>query len=160
MGMVYQWKPQAGIKIEAQVAGEELERIRVRNNGRLTQEDVLDEAKNAASPLHPAFEWNDKKAAHQYRLTQAGYLIRMITVAPAEPEAATTKPVRAFVNVERESDRSYTSVAHALSDQELRAQVLARAMKELHDWRQRYQDLVELARVFSVVDEERNRLAG
>lgn len=149
----YFWKPQAGIPVDAQVAGEELERIRVSRNGRLTQDEVVKEARDKANPLHPAFEWNDKRAAHQHRLTQAGYMIRMITVAMDADNPRTKDPIRAFVNVKRDEDRSYTSVIHAMSDAELRAQVLAQAWKELQDWRNRHAELIEFARLFAVIED-------
>lgn len=151
----YFWKPQAGIPVDAQVAGEELERIRVSRNGRLTQDDVVQEAKAKDSPLHPAFEWNDKKAAHQYRLTQAGYMIRMITVSVDTGDGSEKEPIRAFVNVKRDEDRSYTSVVHAMSDADLRAQVIAQAWKELEDWKKRHHELVEFARLFTVIEDMR-----
>lgn len=152
----YLWKPKVVVPVPAQVAGEELERIRVAHNGRLTQADVVAEAREKTNPLHKAFEWNDKRAANEYRLTQAAYIIRSITVAT---EGATGEedgqPIRAFVNVTRDDDRSYTSVAHAMSDTELRAQVIARAWKELEDWKARHAELVEFARLFSVIEDMR-----
>lgn len=151
----YFWKPKVVIPVPAQVAGEELERIRTVHNGRLTQADVVNEARDKANPLHKAFEWSDKKAAHEYRLTQAAYVIRSITVVEELGGDKQTAPVRAFVNVQRDEDRSYTSVAHAMSDTELRAQVVARAWKELEDWKARHAELVEFARLFSVIEDMR-----
>lgn len=150
----YKWKPLTSIKIDPQKAGEELERIRVGHNGRLTQEAVVIAAKSKASPLHDAFEWNDKRAAHQYRLDQASYLIRSITVTIDKQEQA--EPVRAFVNVRRDEDRSYTSLAHAMSDDELRRQVVEAAWAELMAWRKRHAELVEMTRIFAVIDETRD----
>lgn len=150
MAMVYKWKDCAVVKIDAQAAGEELERLRVHNNGRLAQEDVVEVAKDKANPLHSHFEWNDKKAAHAYRIDQAGYLIRSITVQVSEESDA--QPIRAFVNVTRDADQSYTSVHHAMSDAELRAQVVAKAWDELAAWRKRHAELIEFATLFAVID--------
>lgn len=109
--------------------------------------------KEAKNPLHPAFEWNDKAAAHAFRIEQAKYLIRSVEVVVEErPEA---KPIRAFVSVVREEDRSYTSVSDALSAPDLRQQVLTTALRELVAWRDRYAELVELATVFAAIDEAR-----
>lgn len=151
--MVYSWRPGVSPAVPAQVAGEEMERIRVHNNGRLTQEDIVEAAKPKTAPLHPAFEWNDKKAAEQWRLEQASYMIRHIAVAVSG--SADRAPIRAFVNVTRDEDRSYTSIAHAMSDGELRHQVIAAAWKELEDWRKRHTELVEFARLFTVIEELR-----
>lgn len=151
MAMVYQWKPEARIKIDAQSAGEEMERIRVRNNGRLEPRAVLKAAKAKSSPFHNHFEWDDQIAAGQYRLAQAGHLIRCIEVTIEDQPQ--TKPIRAFVSVIRDEDRSYTSVAHAMSDAELREQVIKQAWAELAAWKARHAELIEFARVFAVIEE-------
>lgn len=149
--MIYQWKNGASVSIDAQTAGEELERIRTRHNGRLESDMVVDAARDDASPLHPHFEWDDARAASAHRLEQARYLIRSVeVVVDTTPE---TKPVRAFVSVVRDDDRSYTSVSHAMADPELRRQVLLTALRELEAWRGRYAELVELASVFAAIDE-------
>ncbi len=151
MGMVYTWKSACHATMDAQVAGEELERIRVRQNGRLDAKDVVEASRSEDAPLHGAFEWNDATAADAYRVDQARYLIRSIDVVIQQAEE--TKAVRAFVSVKRDEDRSYTSLAHAMSDSQLRAQVVADALAELAAWRKRHAELVELAQIFSVIDQ-------
>lgn len=154
MGMIYQWKDGAHTQIAAQAAGEELERIRVRQNGRLEAEAVLREAAKPKSPLHPAFEWDDAKAASAHRLEQARYLIRSIEVV-MQRDNAEPGPIRAFVSVERDNDRSYTSTAHALADDDLRRQVIGQAWRELEAWRKRHAELIEFAKVFTEIDQAR-----
>lgn len=156
MGMVYSWKAGAhhSPDVEVQAAGEELEKIRVKNNGRLENADVVEAARDKRSPLHPAFEWDDRKAATAYRLDQAGNLIRAIDVVITKDETE-AKPIRAFVSVVRDKDRSYTSVQHALSDADLRAQVVAQAWAELEAWRKRHAELVEFAALFAAMDQAR-----
>lgn len=61
-------------------AGKELERIRTKNEGKLTARNVVSEARAAKSPLHPVFEWDNKKAGTEYRLNQARTLIRAVRV--------------------------------------------------------------------------------
>ncbi len=152
--MIYQWKSGSHIGIDAQAAGEEMEKLRTLYNGRLEPQMVVDAAKDESSPLHDHFEWNDTKAAAAYRNGQAGHLIRCITVE-IDNGSGEVAPVRAFVSVKRDEDRSYTSVQHALSDSELRAQVLASAWAELEAWRRRHAELIELAKVFAVIDQAR-----
>ena len=151
--MIYQWKSGARLGIAVQVAGEELERIRTYNNGRLESEMVVDAARAPENPLHPVFEWDDEAAANKFRIEQAKYLIRSVeVVVENRPDAP---PLRAFVSVVRDDDRSYTSVSHAMADANLRQQVLLQALKELEAWRQRYAELVELANVMVAIDEAR-----
>jgi hypothetical protein len=154
MGMVYQWKPGSKAPVEAQVAGEELERIRTWHNGRLEAKMVVEASIDPGAPLHRAFEWDDQRAAHAFRVEQAKYLIRSVEVVidRGQPEP---KPIRAFVSVVRDEDRSYTSTVHALADQDLRVQVIEQAWKELEAWRQRHAELVEFAKVFALIDQAR-----
>lgn len=154
MGMVYQWTSGTHCRVAAQIAGEELERIRVRQNGRLEASDVVRESRDPTSPLHPAFEWDNDRAADAYREDQARYIIRHIAVEMPSRKGDDA-PIRAFVSVVRDTDRSYTSTAHALSDTELRQQVLDSAWRELEAWRNRHAELIELAEVFATIDQAR-----
>lgn len=154
MRMVYQWGAGAHVKTDAQIAGEEMERLRTRHNGRLESKMLVEASRPETAPLHGEFEWDDAQAAESYRQEQAKYLIRHIAVVIDKPNAEPSS-VRAFVSVMRDDDRSYTSVGHALSDDELRPQVLRQAWAELEAWRKRYAELAELAKVFSLIDQAR-----
>lgn len=57
-----------------------LEKIRGRNAGLLTPNDVVADAKSETSPLHSFFTWDDTEASHQFRLDQARSLIRNVQV--------------------------------------------------------------------------------
>jgi hypothetical protein len=151
--MIYKWKEGARVSIDPQTAGEEIERVRISQNGRLLAPDLVERARDPASPLHPAFEWDDAAAAESWRVEQAKYLIRSIEVLVDRQEIQQT--IRAFVSVKRDDDRSYTSVSHAMEDPELRQQVLLAALKELEAWQNRHAELVELATVFAAIDEAR-----
>lgn len=48
--------------------------------GELTAERVVESAKNKSSVLHKYFQWDDAKAAHKYRISQASLLLRHIEV--------------------------------------------------------------------------------
>lgn len=148
----YKWSGAGGIRgLKAQQVGEELERIRTLHNGRLTPKDVVQAAERKGSPLHRYFEWNDAKAGIKHRITQAGCLIRSIEVV-VEVKKGPSRDYRAFVSVRRDKDRSYTSLGHALSDADMRKQLLAEAWREIEGWRKRYATLSEFTRVFRVID--------
>ena len=148
----YFWKPGAHHRVNPQIAGEEMERIRVRQNGRLEPPDLVRESANPDAPLHREFEWDDAVAAEAHRVEQARALIRHITVSMPRRDGSES-PVRAFVSVIRDSDRAFTSTAHALSDAELRKQVLDQAWRELEAWRNRHAELTELAEIFASIDQ-------
>jgi hypothetical protein len=50
------------------------------DRGRLAAEDLVEVAGETNHPLHPFFEWDDAIAGHQYRVWQAGQLIRSVKV--------------------------------------------------------------------------------
>lgn len=153
------WRDGAHVRLDPNKAGRELEDIRTTNGGRLQPEDVVERARSKNSALHEHFEWDDVKAAESHRLSQAGELIRSIQIDVSHSNLE-TKPVRAFVNVIEGGSQHYTSTLHALSDLELRKQVLERAWADLEGWRRRHAELVEFARIFSVIDAEREARPG
>ena len=148
--MVYQYKvPYA--RVGAQIAGEELARIE-KEKGSLTPEMVVDESREEDAPLHPVFEWNDRKAAERYRIVQAGSLIRNVTFKIKE--APRMEPTRAFVNVAPVGQRKgiFVSIKSAMDDEESRETVLARALAELEKVKEKYKNLQELAGIFAEID--------
>lgn len=153
MSMVYKWRAPTTLPIPVQVAGEEIERIRSAKNGNLIAADVVAAAKRKGSVLHPVFEWDDRKAGHQWRLEQASTLVRNIVVVKQRPNGETTL-LRAFVSVRDKGNPGYTSIDVAMSDPNSRAALVAQAWKELGDWRLRYEHLAELAAVFDLIDKE------
>ena len=141
--------------VSAQIAGEELEKIEARD-GEITPRAVVEEARPEGSKLHNVFEWDDEKAAEQYRLTQASTLIRCIVVKPEEKDIK--EPVRMFVNCNPTDDGqkktgSYINFRSAFEDPESRAVILSNAKHELRVFRSKYQRLKELAKVFDAIDE-------
>jgi hypothetical protein len=148
--MVYQWKTEYSSRgVDAQIAGERLESIRKKKG--LTPRNIVTDARSKSSPLHPCFEWRDSEAAQKYREMQAREIIRNIIVVVEDHKGA-DHSVRAFVNVTKDEKREYTSISKAMSDTELRQQVLEAALFELRAWRQKYSDLQELADILAAVD--------
>lgn len=148
--MVYKWAYGARYKGSAQSIGERLEAIRQENDGKLAPRDVVVDARRSDSPLHPMFEWDDRKAAFEYRLDQARGIIRHIVVVKDE----STEPVRAFVSVKHDGDddNAYTSIVVAMANPDLSTQVVAKAKAELESWKARYARYREMAKAVSAVE--------
>jgi hypothetical protein len=158
--MIYQYNSEAVkniVKVPAQKVGERLERIRAANNGDLTKEAVVEDARSTKSPLHKIFEWDNDVAAEKFRLEQARFLIKSISVVVSEEQTA---PVRAFVNVRGSNTSAYTSMSDAMSDPQLRALVLDRARRELEDWRARYRHLEEFADIIDMINSVTSKAAS
>ena len=129
-----------------QIVGDKLQELRDKNNG-LTASIVIEEAKHKTSVLHGAFEWDDSKAAHEWRLHSARHLMRSVEIVSTSAEGD-TRSLPAFVFVKTESGPQYESLARVLSDEELRIQVLNKALKEFEQWQQRYKEYEEFLNVF------------
>lgn len=155
--MVYKWKMPGLIPVDAQDAGEELDRI-YRKNGQLSPQSVVDESRPAAAPLHPCFEWDDTVAAEKYRQGQAQEIIRQIVVAPAENEPQQST-VRAFVSVSRE----YHPIDVVIQHPNMMELLMRDALTELRAFQNKYETLSGLTPVFDaikIVEKESEKRAG
>lgn len=112
----FNWKIASLLKgLDPDEAYKEIERIKAKNNGELTAEIILKEARPVNSVLHCCFNWNDSDAAHRYRLNQASELLRNIQVnviSDGEP-----KNVRVYEVVRRQEGKGvYKNIETLTSD--------------------------------------------
>lgn len=156
----FKWAEGARVPIDAQVAGERLEQLESVAGGPVTPKQVVDDARPEDAPLHPVFEWDNGKAAELYREEQARHVIRSVRiVVQQETEEQPAKAVRAFVNVVDGSGRQgYMPTIKALSDNDLREQVLRNAWGEIQSWRERYRELQELTGIHKAIDDVQQSL--
>ena len=147
--MVYKWKYPMAVSAEA--AGKELEKME-QKHGHISPEIVLDESRSKKAVLHGLFEWDDKKAAEKYRLTQAGGIIRNLVVVLDEQKSQ--EPVRAYVNVVPEQPArrgEFINIASAMMNESTRELTLEQAKRELKEFEKKYSNLSELADVFAAI---------
>lgn len=144
--MIYKVKSGARLKVSAQVAGEECERLE--SEGRLTPQALVDESRPEDAPLHGCFEWDDTVAAEKWRQAQAAYIIRSVEVTVEE----SVEPVRAFVATITDESREYRSVGYVLRRADSREALLDSARRDLLAFRRKYQTLHELADVIAAID--------
>jgi hypothetical protein len=102
MANTYEWNDGTRIKLDAQVAGETLEKLIEENDGMLTPQTIMDAAQDPHSPLHTAFTWDDGVAAFKYRMNEARYLTRSLLVVYRN-EQGDERRVRGFVSLETQS---------------------------------------------------------
>jgi len=126
-------------------------------SGRLSPKKVVAWAKaHSGSALHGYFQWDDSRAAHQYRLWQARELIVSV-------EAVYDDGVKGQVYVSptttRHQGRGYHRLVDVMSDAALRAQFLTQALHELERICEKYSDLCELAGVRQAVRLVRQKAA-
>lgn len=96
-------------------------------HGELTASLVVDEARPKNAPLHPFFEWDDKAAAEEFRLTQARAMIRRVTfVVASQGEGLEDRKVREFRVVTDTKTGSPRPVYRRVSDFSAEEQVEVR----------------------------------
>lgn len=144
--MVYKWKLPGIYKVDAQTAGDELERI-FQEKGTLDPAQIVEESKSEAAPLHPCFEWNDDIAAKKYREVQAGNIIRAI-VTVRESNEGEQIPVRAFVSVKQ----NYEPLRVVIRDEGKMEALLRQAYEDMAAFKRKYRDLSALKPVFDAID--------
>lgn len=151
--MVYQWKMEKLYPVDAQSAGEELERIESKRN-EVTAKNVVAESKPKDAVLHPCFDWNDKTAAERWREYQARKMICALVTVHVQPNQSNEKcgsasVVRAFVNV---SD-GYKPLPTVLRVSKYKDEMLADAKRDMQAFEDKYHSLEELSEVFSAMHE-------
>lgn len=145
--MIYKWKIPNLLPVDAQTAGEELDRI-YRENGRLEPAKIVEESRDSAAPLHPCFEWDDAAAAEKYRQTQAQMIVRSIVTIQEKPNREPVE-TRAFVSIRQE----YKPIEVVTNSEEQMQELLRTALAELMAFRRKYSILSELAGVMRAIEE-------
>ena len=131
---------------------QELELIANKHGGIVRPVDVVAFAKDPSTQLHGRFEWDDAAAAHEHRLWQAREIINVYV--KVEPQL--NEPVRVFVSLD--TDRSqpgggYRRLDDVLSDEDMTAQLLNQALRDLQRVKRNYGQIKQLSKVFAAIDE-------
>lgn len=124
--------------------------------GMLETQAVVDDARAISSPIHDHFEWDDAIAGEAHRRQQARELIRSIQFV-VEEEIKGPREVNAFFHIETIVDdervQGYVNYEDIRASEDLRSQVITKARREAHNWRNRYQDYDdEFGEVFQAID--------
>lgn len=129
----YHFKQNTRFKNEnAQAIGEYLE-FNFKSS-KVTPPEVVSLAENPNSPIHRYFDWNNKSAAHKYRLLTARNLINALYIKIEDVET------RAYEHVFLKSENSpcYVTTDKVFSEKDLVDQVIEQALKELLYWKSKY----------------------
>lgn len=155
--MVYQWKLNGLYPVQAQAAGEEIERI-YHKRGQCGAADVVDESRPESAVLHPCFEWNDPVAAELWREQQARSIINCI-VTVSETKKGEAVEVRAFPHV---SD-TYRPLDVVLKSVDMETEMRESALREFLAFRRKldaYKSLDAVRPVIREVERAVRRLEG
>jgi len=115
---------------------------------------IVNEAKKKASPLHRFYNWNIAEAAAAHWLQQTRTYIGCVMVL----YAGQSQPTRFMASIEmlkgrgNGTSRVYAPMSRIMEDAGLRKQLLAQAKDDFDGYRAKYENLKELAVLFSVAD--------
>ncbi len=135
----YNWRIRALAKgIDPEHANKELQRIKS-VYGVLTAEVLVQEAKPPSSVFHPVFQWDDTKAAHNYRLQQARSVINNleVTIIRSGNEVVHV-PVFEICKNSQDKKQSYKSYHEIIANPEDFQFVKEKAKRELVYWQKKY----------------------
>lgn len=138
----------------------ELERLAtLSRDGRLHWEEVVRAARNKGNPLHSYFDWSAKSAMEAYLKQQAEDLITGYYFTIIHPVNGEKVRTRAFVSLtpDRKNGGGYRGIVGVLSDEDLKAQLVADALADLAAFKQRYKHLQELAELFEEIEKLERR---
>lgn len=116
-------------------------------HGTLTPQLIIQDAKNPDHPLHNRFEWNNTKAAQQYRELQAAQLIRTIKITYQDTPQ---RQVRAFINIQPTGDEldtkgHYQPVDIALRNELTRKRIFETMKRDWLTFKAKYSHMTEYA---------------
>jgi hypothetical protein len=148
----YRYKPFVSIPVPAEVVGKALEDISAKCKGNYKPKDVVEYARPLSSPIHRCFEWDNAKAGTRFRLVQAGYLIRSVTVVYVNVKGEESEPVRKWVSSAVVAEDTVRSPSYLSIERAGPEHCLAVALEELRWFREKYRQLVSLRPLFAEID--------
>ena len=110
--------------------------------------EIVEAAKDEESELHKCFEWDDTKAAHKYRLTQARTLVLNLVITESKP---TEEPQQVRV-MNTSKDGGYKQTKFIVQDKDEYQHMLEKAKAELRAFKKKYAMLQELHAIFELID--------
>lgn len=109
---------------------------------------IVERAKDSNSELHKCFEWDDTKAANQYRLTQARKLVNNLVIIESE---AISEPQQVRV-MYTSKEGGYKPTKLILQQKDEYEHLLEKAKAELRAFKAKYSMLLELNEIFELID--------
>lgn len=125
----------------------------------ITAAELVELAKQSTGPLHSAFEWDDTKAAHRFRLDIANKMIVRVKVRVTLSERATTRVTVAQLRPDNAPQRNLRVLTSSNSN-DPRSRDLQQAIQELEAFRRKYSTISELAGVFVALEELKDPKKG
>lgn len=140
-----QWKSGSRYSADAQKIYSELQEI----GNSYTPQDIVKMASDPSTEMHKCFQWDDTKAAEQYRLVQARHMVRDLVITVQQPNKKQPEEIRLIQHTKQES---YAPVSYIVSKPDLYQSLLEQAKIELKAFKKRYSQIAELAEIMEDIN--------
>ena len=139
--MVYKWRVGYNFKTDPEKAAKVMNKLA--KGGQLNAENLVAVSRPKNAPLHDDFEWDDTKAAENWRKQQGRCMINSLLMIPEESDKEEKEPIRAFFKVSQVESSQYESTEVLVRTQNGRDALRDQAQKELNSYRQKYRNVLE-----------------
>jgi hypothetical protein len=146
-----EWKIKGLFKADAEAVYEEITSL----GEEVTPEQVVEFAKDKNTELHKCFEWDNRKAAHKYRIAQAQSIFRNIAYVKeyADEEGNGQTVIVRAITCTNERKNTYETIERCIENPESFARLQASMLKDLTIFTQRYERYASLkAEYFDLFD--------
>lgn len=140
------WKVKGLYKADAEAVYSEITAL----GDSFSPEQIVEAAKDETSELHKCFTWDDTIAAENWRKHQARVLVAQLVV---RTETSDNEPVAVRVISSTGVRNEYKPTVKLIEIEQDYTDLLARAVKELKAFRQKYKAVKELREIFEAIDE-------
>lgn len=134
-------------RCKADVAYNEIEKVRSLHRGKAKPEDLVHYAKaQRSSPLHKMFDWNVTSAAREHWLSTARLIMRSIVVVREGGPSH-----KAYFQINESKVRFYTTASEVMSNRQWAEQLLAEAESYYLAGAARFNAIQELAKLHGII---------
>lgn len=151
---VYAWSGRR-YPVDAKVVAETVDRI-AGEHGRCEPGQLVDAARDKASPLHKLFTWSDREAANKWRTHEARKIINAISVMYVERDNERVTP--AFISVghiesTQDAGEGYRPIEVVAANEAFAQEAIRDVVMRLRAMRRRYDALEALAPLWKALEE-------
>ena len=123
-------------------------------DGKCSKHDLVAYARRHKShPLHAAFQWDNKRGAEQYRIEQAGLMLRCLVVVYKTDASKKPYKVRAHVSTSPNADgKSYASIFNAIKNTDDMEYLIARVSRLRNSYTDQLRGLAQFEADYPIVN--------
>lgn len=145
--MVYKWKLPNFHKTDPNVAAQVMNELAA--DGKLTRQNLVDVSRPEDAPLHQEFEWDDTKAAEEYRKEQAKVLIHHLVIE--QEDRPQEYPQRVFFNIQSEGPK-YEPIDVIITRKDSMEALRKQCLRDLITFKMKYKSILSLMGLAEQVD--------